>query len=241
MAYFGGTYERMVGRAVKVVTGVTSGVIISTMRKVGWWEDEHTGKLVYDPMSVIDTRKFKPAARYAGGLNLGPTQPEPAFVVGAAKTAYYTMDELEMNRTQMIASECLKTAFPQIVPQSQSKRLKMPRKNQHPDGCILKAEDFVEMEKQRLANEAAAEIKKREDDQKKAAGDQAAKDNCSTVFAAVCRCPCVGVQNQSGQMLSDILRTMGLPFSTGSKVDKASRVIAGMPGYLEAAVQAGAR
>jgi len=90
------------------------------------------------------------------------------------------------------------------------------------------------MQKQRLADEAAAEIKKREDEKKKANGDQKAKDNCSAIFSAVCLHPAVAVAELKGPMLSDILRTMGLPFSTGKVHEKKARIIAGMPGYLKA-------
>ena len=75
---------------------------------------------------------------------------------------------------------------------------------------------------------------------RKATGDETARENCIGIFDAVCRNPTIGVQGQNGQMLGDILRTMGLPFSTGKVADKANRIIAGMPGYL-VAVQAGAR
>jgi hypothetical protein len=229
LAYFGGEYEIIKGKEKEVVRGVDRDLLYRTLDRVGWYTDDRTGRLMYDPMSRIDPRKFKPAARYAGGHNLGPTEPEPDMVIGGGRIPYYTLESARATQAQVIAGEALTRTLPAVVPASDPAK-KKPRRGQYKDGCIMRPSDCAEAERKRQAEDAELAAKRQIASKKKAEGDSAARVAVSSIMAQLVHTPEETVKTLGSAQLSNVLRVMGLPFS-GNIAPKQARIVAGMPGF----------
>jgi hypothetical protein len=191
-------------------------------------------------MAVIDEAKFKPAMRYAG-KDLGPTEPEVNLEIGSTRSSpiqFYTLDDARRTHIQAIVAAALSTAFPRIVPEAKSKKLKATRKNQHPTGCILTEEDFKEAKATAAREESEAAAKAQQTATVKAEADRKARENIAGRLFRLISDVNTEVPKLSSTEMSDVLRTMGLPYS-GTMPKKTERIIGGMPGYTAAVKESG--
>ena len=233
LAYFGGTYHRIAEGAERIVAGINAELLAATLRRVGWRKCEKNGRLLYDPMSVVDPRKFMPSGRFTirsntgddlVGVSLGPTEPEPTMVVGAGRTPYYTLEEARHTQAQILAAECCKRFGPSIAPE--------PKKCKRggTGATVLTMESILE-DKVKADKKEAEDAAKRQIANKKQYDAMAkARDIAKGFMAQVVEKPNETVITLKVVQLESVLRIMGLPVS-GQKEKKQQRIVDGMPGF----------